>query len=90
MRVSTFPYGKEIWDRLCITYEGTSEVKHSRINILLHDYELFRMKPSETIFDMYSRFTQIVSSLHALGREISNYEKVNKIVRCLHNFLMLR
>ncbi|PKU77259.1 Retrovirus-related Pol polyprotein from transposon TNT 1-94 [Dendrobium catenatum] len=32
---------------------------------------------------MYTRFTQIVTSLHALGREISNSEKVNKILRCL-------
>ncbi|PKU76803.1 Retrovirus-related Pol polyprotein from transposon TNT 1-94 [Dendrobium catenatum] len=41
------------------------------------------MKPNETIFDMYTRFTQIVTSLHTLGRELSNYEKVKKILRCL-------
>ncbi|PKU88069.1 hypothetical protein MA16_Dca025673 [Dendrobium catenatum] len=83
MRVSTCATGKEIWDRLCITYEGTSEVKQSRLNILLHDYELFRLKPSETISYMYTRFTQIVTSLHALCREISNSKKVNKILICL-------
>ncbi|KAI0496417.1 hypothetical protein KFK09_022733 [Dendrobium nobile] len=83
MGVFTYVFGKEIWDRLCITYEGTNEVKQSRLNILLHDYELFHMKPSETISDMYTRFTQIMTSLHALGREISNSEKVNKILRCL-------
>jgi len=81
--VSTCATGKEIWDRLCITYEGTNEGKQSRLNILLHDYELFRVKPSEIISDMYTRFTQVVTSLHALGREISNSEKVNKILRCL-------
>ncbi|KAI0493791.1 hypothetical protein KFK09_023916 [Dendrobium nobile] len=83
MHVSTCKTGKEIWDKLCITYEGTNEVKQSRLNILLHDYELFRMKPHESISDMYTRFTQIVTSLHALGKELSNYEKVNKILRCL-------
>ncbi|KAI0516061.1 hypothetical protein KFK09_008733 [Dendrobium nobile] len=41
------------------------------------------MKPSESISDMYTRFTQIVTSLHALGRELTNYERVNKIMRCL-------
>ncbi|KAI0503823.1 hypothetical protein KFK09_014766 [Dendrobium nobile] len=46
MRVSTCKSGNDIWDRLCITYEGTNEVKQSRLNILLHDYELFRMKPN--------------------------------------------
>ncbi|KAI0530902.1 hypothetical protein KFK09_000450 [Dendrobium nobile] len=83
MRVSTCSNGKEIWDRLCITYEGTNEVKQSCLNIFLHDYELFCLKPSESISDMYTWFTQIVTSLHALGRELSNYEKVNKILRCL-------
>jgi len=83
MRVSTCSTGKEICDRLCINYERNKEVKQSRLNILLHDYELFRMKPSESISDMYTMFTQIVTSLHALGRELSNYEKVNKILRCL-------
>ncbi|KAI0510890.1 hypothetical protein KFK09_011500 [Dendrobium nobile] len=83
MRVSTCKTGKEIWDKLCITYKGTNEVKQSRLNILLHDYELFRMKLHESISDMYTRFTQIVTSLHALGKELSNYEKVNKILRCL-------
>ena len=83
MRVSTCKSGKDIWDRLCITYEGTNEVKQSRLNILLHDYELFRMKPNESISNMYTRFTQIVTSLHALGRELTNAEMVNKILRCL-------
>ncbi|KAI0503951.1 hypothetical protein KFK09_014898 [Dendrobium nobile] len=83
MGVSTCKTCKEIWDKLCITYEGTNEVKQSRLNILLHDYELFCMKPHESISDMYRRFTQIVTSLHALRRELLNFEKVNKILRCL-------
>ncbi|PKU86817.1 Retrovirus-related Pol polyprotein from transposon TNT 1-94 [Dendrobium catenatum] len=41
------------------------------------------MKPSELSFEIYTRFTQIVTSLHALGRELTNYERVNKILRCL-------
>ncbi|PKU76283.1 Retrovirus-related Pol polyprotein from transposon TNT 1-94 [Dendrobium catenatum] len=41
------------------------------------------MKPSELIFEMYTRFTQIVTFLHALGRELINYKKVNKVLRCL-------
>jgi len=41
------------------------------------------MKPSHSISEIYTRFTQIVTSLHALGRELTNYKKVNKILRCL-------
>ena len=39
---------KEIWRLLEITHEGTNQVKESRINILVHDYELFFMKDYET------------------------------------------
>ena len=35
---------KEIWRLLEITHEGTNQVKESRINILVHDYELFSIK----------------------------------------------
>ena len=83
MRVSTCKSGKEIWDSLCLTYEGTNEVKQSRVNMLLHDYELFRMLPNESVSDMYTRFTRIITSLHSLGRQFLNAEKVNKILRCL-------
>ncbi|KAI0513432.1 hypothetical protein KFK09_009453 [Dendrobium nobile] len=83
MRVSTCKSGKDIWDRLCITYEGTNEVKQSRLNILLHDYELFRMKPNESISDMYIRFTQIVTSLHALESKDLNIYSIDNLLGSL-------
>ena len=51
--------------------------------MLLHDYELFRMLPNESISDMYTHFTRIVTSLHSLGSQFSNAEKVNKILHYL-------
>ncbi|KAI0503985.1 hypothetical protein KFK09_014932 [Dendrobium nobile] len=85
MYISTYQSGKEILDRLYITYEGTNKVKQSKLNIILHDYKLFCMKPNESINDMYTYFTQIDTSLHALGRELMNAKKVNKILRYLHS-----
>ncbi|XP_075096217.1 uncharacterized protein LOC142174338 [Nicotiana tabacum] len=35
---------KEMWDKLEVTYDGTSKVKETHINMLVHDYELFSMK----------------------------------------------
>ena len=49
----------------------------------MHDFELFRMKPSETIGDMYTCFTDVINSLKALGRSFSDFELVNKILRSL-------
>ena len=49
----------------------------------MHDFELFRMEPSETIGDMYTWFTDVVNGLKALGKSFSNFELVNKILRSL-------
>ena len=34
-----------------ITHEGTNQVKKSKINLLVHNYELFSMKENETIVE---------------------------------------
>ena len=74
---------KEIWRLLEITHEGTNQVKESKINILVHNYELFSMKETESIVEMITRFTEIVNGLEALGRVINESEKVMKILRSL-------
>ena len=56
-RISMCETAFDIWRTLEITHEGTSRVKDSKVNILLHDFELFQMQPSETIGDMYTRFS---------------------------------
>lgn len=38
---------KKVWDKLEVTYEGTSQVKESKIDIFLRDYELFCMQPDK-------------------------------------------
>ena len=44
----------EAWHVLEITHEGTSQVKETKINILVHKYEMFKMQPYETIGDMFT------------------------------------
>jgi hypothetical protein len=48
-RVSGCDSAKEIWDKLEVTYEGTNQVKESKMNMLVHEYELFVMKKDENI-----------------------------------------
>ena len=38
-----YEHSKEIWDKLVVTYEGTSQVKETNINILMHQYEMFKI-----------------------------------------------
>ena len=59
------------------------ESKDSKVNILLHDFELFRMQPRETIGDMYTRFTDVVNNLRVLGKSLSNFDLISKILRSL-------
>ena len=40
---------KEMWDTLRLIYEGITDVKRFRINVLIHEYELFRMNVNENI-----------------------------------------
>ncbi|GAV83541.1 zf-CCHC domain-containing protein/UBN2 domain-containing protein [Cephalotus follicularis] len=72
-----------MWDLLEVTYEGTYQVKESKISMLVHEYELFFMHDNECISDMFTRFTTIVNSLKNLGKSYSNQELVRKILRCL-------
>ena len=63
MATSTY----EIWKILESSYENTSQIKESKISMLVHDYELFEMKSDESIAQMIMRFTNITNDLHAFG-----------------------
>ncbi|WJZ84635.1 hypothetical protein VitviT2T_004230 [Vitis vinifera] len=82
-RICQCKSAKEIWRLLEITHEGTNQVKESKINLLVHNYELFSMKETETIVEMITRFTDIVNGLEALGKTYKESEKVMKILRFL-------
>ena len=72
-----------MWDVLKVTHEGTDEVKRSKINALTREFEMFQMNPGENIQDMQKRFTYLINQLHALGKDYSNEDLINKVLRCL-------
>ncbi|XP_009804864.1 uncharacterized protein [Nicotiana sylvestris] len=82
-KISSCDIAKEMWDKLEVTYEGTSKVKETYINMLVHDYELFSMKEGESIEDMFSRFSKIISDLKAFGKPYTSGDHVRKILRSL-------
>ncbi|GAV85408.1 UBN2 domain-containing protein, partial [Cephalotus follicularis] len=65
-RIRSCLSAKEIWDKLESTHEGTNQVKDSRIDMLIHEYELFEMRHYESIYYMFDRFTNIINSLNSL------------------------
>ncbi|KAL6347525.1 hypothetical protein AAG906_026049 [Vitis piasezkii] len=62
---------------------GSNKAFNSKINLLVHNYELFFMKDNETIVEMITKFTDIVNSLETLGKTYKESEKVMKILRSL-------
>ena len=71
----------EIWRLLEVTHEGTNQVKESKINKLVHGYELFAMKDNELIVKMFTRFIDIIIGLKPWERPTKKSEKVMKILR---------
>ncbi|CAL1408362.1 unnamed protein product [Linum trigynum] len=71
---------KEIWDKLQVTYEGTSQVKISWINSSKTECELLKMIEGETIRQMYERFTTMVNSLENMGISYESGDLVRKLL----------
>ena len=41
---------------------------------------MFQMNPGENIQDIQKRFTYLINQLHALGKDYSNEDLINKII----------
>ena len=82
-RISSCAIAKKIWGRLEVTYEGTNQVKETKINMLVHKYELFRMESNESITDMFTRFTDIINNLKNLEKLYTDSDLCKKILRSL-------
>jgi len=82
-RVSQCSSGKEMWEVLEVTHEGTNDVKRARKHSLIQEYELFRMLPEESIADAQKRFTLIVNHLTGLGKVFDKEELNIKVLKCL-------
>ena len=85
-RICQCKSAKEIWRLLEVTHEGTNQVKESKINLLVHSYELFFMKDNETIVEMITRFIDIVNDLEALEKTYKELEKVFYLLRLVFIF----
>ena len=76
---------KEMWEMLEVTHEGTEEVRRARKHALVHEYEMVKMKPEETIAQFQTRFTHIVNHLLGLGKTFDDDELNVKVLKSLSN-----
>ncbi|MBM1019740.1 hypothetical protein [Escherichia coli] len=70
-RISSCTTAKEVWDKLEVTHEGTNQVKESKINMLMHEYEIFTMSTHQSISNMFAHFSKIVNNLNLFAKNIS-------------------
>ena len=82
-RVSICTTAYQIWQTLKITHEGTNKVKQAKIAMLKSQFQNFKMKPNETINDMYSRFQTIHHALIGLGQKYSDFDVVSTVLHSL-------
>jgi len=55
MKMSDKSTAKAMFASLCAKYEGSKKVREAKALILVHQYELFKIKDDESIEEMYSR-----------------------------------
>ncbi len=83
MKMSDKSTAKAMFASLCANYEASKKVRETMALMLVHQYELFKMKDDESIEQMYSRFQTLVSGLQILKKNYVAYDHVSKILRSL-------
>ena len=68
MKMSDKSTSKAMYASLCASYEGSKKVREAKALMLVHQYELFKMKDDQSIEKMYSRFQTLVSGLQILKK----------------------
>ena len=65
-----YTVAKEAWEILKTTYEGTSKVKISRLQLLTYKFENFNMNDDKTIQEYQIKILEISSASSALGKKM--------------------
>jgi len=68
MKMSDKSTTKVMFASLCANYEVSEKVREAKTLMLVHQYELFKMKDDQSIEEMYSRFQTLVSGLQILKK----------------------
>ena len=72
-----------MWDTLEVAHIGTTQVKASKIHVLVSQYEMFKMEEGESIKDFVQRFIALTNQLMLLGRTFDNANLVHMVLKSL-------
>ncbi|KAG9444873.1 hypothetical protein H6P81_016213 [Aristolochia fimbriata] len=82
-RVSACTTAKEAWKILEVHYEGTESVRVVKLQMLMTQFELIRMRDDETILEFEGKITDIANQSANLGDRIPQDQLVKKVLRSL-------
>jgi len=79
-RIMTCETAKEAWDKLKEEFEGSSRVKYVRLLALKREFELLKMKDSDSVKEYSSKLMEIVNQIRILGETFPDQKVVEKIL----------
>lgn len=79
-RIMALKSAKSIWDYLRAEYEGDDRIKGMQVLNLIRDFELQKMKESETIKEYSERLMNIANRVRLLGSSFNDSRIVEKIL----------
>ncbi|KAG9446378.1 hypothetical protein H6P81_012506 [Aristolochia fimbriata] len=82
-RVSACTTAKEAWKILEVHYEGTESVREVKLQMLMTQFELMRMRDDETILEFEGKIRDIANQSSNLGDRIPQDQLVKKVLRSL-------
>jgi len=79
-RIMSLKSAKEIWDYLKTEYEGDERIRGMQVLNLVRDFELQKMKKTESIKEYSDRLLNIASRVRLLGSSLPESRIVQKIL----------
>ncbi|XP_016755167.2 uncharacterized protein [Gossypium hirsutum] len=79
-RIMSLKSAKEIWDYLKAEYEGDERIRGMKVLNLIRDFELQKMKESESVKEYSDRLLSIANKVRLLGSELNDSRIVEKLL----------
>ena len=79
-RIMNLESAKDIWDHLKKEYQGNERTKNMQVLNLIREFEMLKMKETETIKDYSDKLLGIVNKVRLLGKDFSDERIVQKIL----------
>uniref|UniRef100_M1DYX9 Copia-type polyprotein n=1 Tax=Solanum tuberosum TaxID=4113 RepID=M1DYX9_SOLTU len=83
VKVADATFSKEAWEILQNSLQGVDRVKNINLQTLRADFEVLKMKESESISNFFSRLMAVVNQLRRYGEEVNDVRMVEKILHSL-------